>query len=175
MALASLRSSTVQTINDNILIATLRPEFFGPTPYTSGSIIALPISGIDGYVYSRIECQYLAWWANTGPESQIRMPLFAYKIDSTTGLVTIVVDRLRPGGPPTSSNDGSIDVVTIGMRIFEKPPLDVSGGSHNPPADVGILKVDNTYDVWWSLPGKPDAGRTFLVGSFPHPVRFSGN
>src|SRR5947207_13574986 len=127
MALASLRSSTVQTINDNILIATLRPEFFGPTPYTSGSIVALPISGIDGYAYSRVECQYLAWWADTGPASQIRMPLFAYNINPTTGLVTIVVDRLQPGGPPSTSNDGTLEVVTIAMRIFENPALDVSG------------------------------------------------
>src|SRR5207237_9008449 len=103
------------------------------------------------------------------------MPLCAYKIDRATGLVTILVDRLKPGGPPTPSSDGSIDVVTIGMRIFKSPALDPAGGTHNPPADVGILKFDNTYDVWWSLAGKPPAATTYLIGSFPHPVRFSGN
>src|SRR5205823_9279194 len=53
--------------------------------------------------------------------------------------------------------------------------IDLTASTHNPPADLASLEFDNTYDVWWSLPGKPPAATTYLIGKFPHKVRFSGN
>src|SRR5581483_10736860 len=87
---SDLPAANVQQIENNILESLLTPEYFGPTTHANGDTIALPTSPIDGYVYSRSECQYLWNWSDTTNQtgSNLRMPLFLGHIDQTTGVVT---------------------------------------------------------------------------------------
>ena len=135
-----LRASIVQRANDNILEATNTPEVFPAVTKTNGQTVALPV-GADGYPYVREEIHYVWWWKSTGPESndafgrpKIRLPLFRANVDQATGLVTIVVWRLRANAIPELTNDGSIVVVPIGMRQRQIP--EISATEENPPTDL---------------------------------------
>jgi hypothetical protein len=150
MAAPTLRSSTVQQINDNIIQACLVPEFFPPGIYGHGSVVPLPISPVDGYPYSRAEIFYL-WSINdldpAGTSSSlIRLPIFAPSIDATTGVVTINTWRFPPGGPDVLTNDGSLRVILVGFRQAQIPVLPAP--PPGPPADAASLTGDfGPYDI----------------------------
>jgi len=147
----TLRTSTVQQINDNIILATLVPEIFPPVVYQHGAVIPLPTSSVDGYHYSRAELFYLWSVENTGPPFgstyNIRLSVFAPSIDWITGVVTVNVWRMPPGGPIVlNTGTGTMRVIVIGVRQVPVtiPPVAPPGV----PSDVTSLGGDyGVYDV----------------------------
>jgi len=137
----TLRASTLDKLNKNILEATLSPEFFAPAIYHDGDIVPLPVSAVDSYAYTRPELSYLWSWNNTGPESEIRLPTFSGFVYTDTagghvpGQVHIEVWRLPAGHPPLETHDGSLRVIVIGSRQAQHPEV-LDDGS-NPPDDGG--------------------------------------
>lgn len=119
---ATLRSSTVDRLNKNILEATLSPEFFNSGNFSQNGIVPLPVSPVDGYAYSRSELTYLWNWNNTGPESDIRLPIFGAHIDAS-GVVHLDVWRLPPGTFPRQTDDGSLHVIAVGSRQAQQPEV----------------------------------------------------
>lgn len=137
-----LRASTLEVLNKNILEATLSPEIFPPVVYHNGDIVPLPISPVDGYHYSREELTYLWNWNNTGPESEIRLPIFsgfvfnsAGAFSSVPGFVHTQVFRLPAGHPPEATTDGSLRVIVIGSRQAQHPAI-LDDGANDPGGGV---------------------------------------
>lgn len=133
----ALRASTVLAIKRNIDQAVLTPEYFGPTLYGNGETVALPTSPVDGYVYSREELMYVYTWDNTLNQTgnNLRLPFFAGKIDQATGVASLAVFRLPPGGPYVDDNNSlaKFKVLVVAFRGAELPELiDVPV---NPPED----------------------------------------
>jgi hypothetical protein len=126
----TLRASTVLQINKNIREAVCSPEFFPPANYHSGDTVPLPTSALDGYSYTRAEVAYIWDWAHTTPQTtgqHYRLPAFLASINSSTGVVTIQVWRLPPGGPyvaePSGDSDDAIRVLVVGIRGASHPAL----------------------------------------------------
>jgi hypothetical protein len=117
---SDLPFGTVQQIVNNILESLLAVEFFGPTAHANGDTIPLPTSAVDGYAYSRSELQYLWVWSDTTNQTgtHLRLPAFYGKIDDTTGVVTLHVFRLPPGGGIVEDNDTlcRVSVLTVARR-----------------------------------------------------------
>lgn len=137
---ADLPFPNVTQIANNILEGLLTPEFFGPTTHANGDTIALPTSAIDGYVYSRSECQYLWFWSDTTNQtgSNLRLPLFNGHIDPLTGVVTLHVWRLPPGVDPVDDNDSlaHISVLIVVTRKAQAPAA-LAAPTTSAPADLG--------------------------------------
>lgn len=171
MSAPTLRSSTVQQINDNIIEATLVPEFFGPVPYIHGETIPLPNSPVDGYVYARTELFYL-WSYDTGSPSEIRLSVFAPSINWTTGVVTINTWRMPPGGPIILRHDGFLRVIVVGVRQSLIPIIPAP--AEGPPADVANLAGDfGPYDISIFVPGiQTVASEVFAKVILPRKVNF---
>lgn len=143
-----LKASVALQINKNIREAVCSPEFFGPANYNSGDTVSIPTSALDGYVYTRAELFYVWDWAHTTPQTtgqHFRLPAFLASISSTTGVVTIKVFRLPPGGPyvtePSGDSDDAIRVLVVGIRGASHPALPVAGTTT--PGDAGTTVVDN--------------------------------
>lgn len=143
-----LRASVALQINKNIREAVCSPEFFGPANYNSGDTVPLPTSTLDGYPYSRSEIAYIWDWAHTTPQStgqHYRLPAFLANINSATGVVTITVWRLPPGGPyvtePSGDSDDAIRVLVVGIRGASQPSLPAP--TTTAPGDAGTTVVDN--------------------------------
>jgi hypothetical protein len=124
-------------INANASFGMARLEVFGAGIYHDGDTVPLPVSTIDGYVYSRAELYYL--WApqNTGnPASNWvsagapwTLWYLAYKVDQVTGLVSCAggyrgnqdhKDRQM------QTQDGVLQVWIIAQR--QRSSLVVAGG-----------------------------------------------
>jgi hypothetical protein len=113
--------TVVATIVEDIKEALGTPEFFGPTTYANGATIPRPTSVIDpSYTYTRQELTYAWTWSDTTNQtgSNLRVPLFYGNINMSTGLVTLHVKRLPPGGPIVEDNDTlcRISVIVIARR-----------------------------------------------------------
>src|SRR6185437_15618372 len=114
--------------------------------YVGGNTIPLPVSTLDGYTYSRDEIAYVWDWAHTTPQStgqHYRLPAFMAHIDSTTGVVTVLVYRLPPGGPyvtePSGDSDDAIRVLVIGIRGASHHAL--ASTTANAPGDATTTTV----------------------------------
>jgi hypothetical protein len=133
---ATLRASTMLTLQRNSRAALLVPEFFGPTTHVDGDVIALPTSPIDGYVYTRAELTYIWDWNNTGPDSfgTDRLNLASASIDSS-GTVHILNYRFISGGTNWhTETSGSLKVLVVGKRdasysIPAAPAAQPAGGA----------------------------------------------
>src|SRR5207244_2024012 len=116
--------------------AMLTPEFIGPTVYKNGDVVALPVSPIDGYPYSRAELIYIWSWSDTTNQTgqNLRIPIFYGRIDQDTGLVHLNVWRLPPGSDPVDDNDSlcRITVLVVGFRQAQHPEL-FDNSDPNPP------------------------------------------
>jgi hypothetical protein len=137
---SDLPFGTLQQIQANIQEGLLTPEFFGPTTYANGNTVSLPTSPKDSYAYARSECTYLWNWSDTSNQtgSDLRMPLFNGHIDPLTGVVTLHVWRLPPGGPYIDDNDSlaRISVMVVARRAASAPAA-LSAPTTATPSDVG--------------------------------------
>ncbi len=135
----SVRASTMLAIKRDADQAVLTPEFFGPTIYKNGDTVALPTSLVDGYTYDRSELIYIWTWTDTtnGTGPSLRLPVFVGKIDPASGLVTLRLMRLPPGGPYVwdDHNLARITVLTVGFRQAQSPEL-FDNLQSTPPDDV---------------------------------------
>jgi hypothetical protein len=145
----------MQQINANLKKALVRREFFGPASYGNGQTVELPVSGYDGYKYKRSELFYAWEIETTGPEAgniyDIRFWEFDANVDAN-GLVSIHEARDATGGGVFNVNEGTLRVVTIGIRdtdqgaLFDpdtsldpRPPDDVPSESGSAGAVVGEI------------------------------------
>lgn len=148
-----LRADVLSKLNDLTRYAACRPEFFQAN-YTQGQLVALPVSPIDGYAYTRDELFYIYEWANTATiKTDIRIGSWKVHIGPTTGIVDIQLTRVRDGGAYRVMTDGSIRVTTVALR----------GSQQNPTADyiydgsIGSGGLDNAvlqnggFDRWTTI------------------------
>lgn len=123
----SVRASELLVIKRNIDEAVLSPEFFGPTEHFDGDTVSLPVSPVDGYVYTAAETQFIWSWSATtnGTGSHLRLPIFFGGIDPLTGTVKLRCYRLPPGGPYTDDNNTlcTIKILTVATRQAVHPEI----------------------------------------------------
>jgi hypothetical protein len=133
----AVSSSLIDQIVENILQSLVEVERFGPTTHANGDTIALPTSGVDGYAYARDELSYFWTWSDTSNQtgSNLRLPLFFGHIDPATGVVTLHVWRLPPGGPYVDDDDAlaRISVVTFARRKTIAPTAWHAAEGSTPP------------------------------------------
>ena len=107
-------------ISNNAMFGMVRSEFFQGV-YKNGDTVDLPVSPADGYAYTREELTYI--WAVyssanpangwiTGPAA---LWYCGWKVDQDTGAV-ISEEWYRSDGASSVSNDGFLQVFTIGQR-----------------------------------------------------------
>jgi hypothetical protein len=122
----TLRASVVAQMQLNAAEAAASPEFFASAVFKNGDTVPLPVSQWDGYEYSRTEVTYFWEWSDTTPHmaggTHNRTPLFYAHVDQDTGLVTIGVWRLPPGGPYVEPevDGGRITVTVMGFRTAQR-------------------------------------------------------
>jgi hypothetical protein len=155
----------VQQMIDNQQEAMLAVEFFGPTAYGDGSVIALPTSPIDGYVYSRSELYYLYEWSDTTNQTgtHLRVALFYANVDQTTGDVALVDWRLPPGGPYIDDNNSlcRITVLTVARRQAQAAaalgtnPVSPQQGYNTTITDVPTTNYQEVEQAGTVLPPEP--------------------
>lgn len=113
-------------INSNAAFGMARLEVFSGV-YSDGETVPVPVSTIDGYIYSRDELYYL-WaaqntgnpknnWASAGPP--YTMWYVAYEVDQTTGLVSCITGyrgNQDHKDRQMQSQDGVLQVWIIAQR-----------------------------------------------------------
>lgn len=123
----TLRASTMKQLEKNIEEAWCSPEFFGPQTHSHGDTIALPVSPIDGYAYSRAEVFYVWDISNTGPDSgdnHNRMTCESCGVAPTTGVVAINSYETSTSSDGWFLNhDGTLRVIVVAMRAASNPAL----------------------------------------------------
>jgi hypothetical protein len=113
----------MQQISDNAAFGMVSLEIFEGF-YHHGDVVPLPVSGVDGYIYSRAECLYLWHVAcSTNPQSNwITGPdslwFTNWNVDQATGDVFSEEWYRRSGAhmQQQKSNDGILQVFTIAQR-----------------------------------------------------------
>jgi hypothetical protein len=142
----SLRASTMRLIADNCREAMLTPEFFGPVAYADADTIPLPTSTVDGYAYSRAELQYVWEWSDTtnASGSHLRVPIFYASINQSTGVVTLNVWRLPPGGPWTDTDNTRARITVLVIAHRERSHPSVSIQSIVAPSDATTSTIDDS-------------------------------
>lgn len=148
----TVRASEVLTIKRNIDEAILSPEFFGPTDYHDAATVTLPVSPVDGYIYSRSEVQYIWSWSdvkNNSGGTHVRLPLFLGSIDPASGVVKLRCWRLPPGGPyvDDSNVNALVRVVVMATRQAIHPGLTLVATDATTPADAGTFITDTSNDL----------------------------
>ena len=120
----------VQQLANNVQESAYAIEYFGPTTHVNGDTVALPVSPIDGYTYSRAELFYI-WQVRDSGTGNIRLFGFETSI-SSAGVVSLTSWHVPTGTPPTAYHDMSIDVLVIACRtaLATLPP---PGITPNPP------------------------------------------
>jgi hypothetical protein len=116
----------MRQINNNVKSALVRQEFFGPATFSNGQTVPLPVSPIDGYSYKRSELFYAWEIATTGPEVGGIYDIRFWEFDasvSSGGLVSIHEARNSTGGGIFNVHEGSVRVVTVGIRDSAQGPL----------------------------------------------------
>ena len=134
-----LTDYSLTKISNNAKFAAVRPEtFYGW--YRNGEVVQLPVSPVDGYMYSRSELEYdIAAWcsrspdggaatngaaiiparanSNDGPGSLFLMDFWVEeKNEASPGLVHCEVHYWN-NGSETATNGGFVKVRTIATRL----------------------------------------------------------
>ncbi len=136
-----LDDTDAPALNQNAKFASLRPEFF-VTSQAHGSTVALP-TGADGYAYARAELFYLYVRDDTGAPSQngSLLTLRAF-VRQDTGAVVNQQLRFEQGGAQTTTTDGTLRVLTVGLRSRAGISDSDEGASGGPlPGNDG--EIDN--------------------------------
>lgn len=110
-----LRSDVLLQQAANTRYALCRHEVFQGV-YTNGQTVALPVSPIDGYTYSRHELNYIYTYASTSPQTNIRLGVWKCQVDQSTGVVTSIIQRVADGGTFKQTNDGQLMVWVFAQR-----------------------------------------------------------
>lgn len=143
-----LKASTMLQLMHNIKEAARTPEFFGPTDYNDGDTVPLPTSELDGYTYGRDELVYL--WdfrRSSDPETGLRLAELNAHVDQD-GTVTVHVWRLTGGSGYYRTEDGQLNVLTIGMRSSVNAALDPPDEDEPDGADTQDSDdVETTFEV----------------------------
>lgn len=141
---STLRASNVLKIKQNIDEAILTPEFFGPTQYSNGDTIPLPVSPVDGYTYTRNEITYIWTWTTNRPEvgSHVRIPVFYGGVTQATGAVSLACWRLTDHYVDDNNTYCRMTVVVMARRQ-QVAPATIDAGTGNPPTDVSTTTVGN--------------------------------
>lgn len=113
--------SLLAKISQNAKFGLVRPEiFYGE--YQDGDTVPLPVSPVDGYVYTAGECQYV-WALRYGynrdsgkPSAKGQLLLESTEVDQGTGQVSILKAYYAQGGQQTNTTDGILAVWTIAQR-----------------------------------------------------------
>jgi hypothetical protein len=174
---STLRASDVLQIKRNIDEALLTPEFFdcadlGFTDFTTGSVVPLPVSPVDGYTYSRDELTYVWAWNAVRPAvltGQVRIPVFYGGVDQSTGAVNLACWRLTDHYLDDDNNDCHIKMVVIGRRSGH--PKSTIPVTTNPPPDWPTNEVVQPYSINYDMGGArttpPAASEVLLVHIIP--------
>jgi hypothetical protein len=140
-----VKTNIIKQINSNIRESVLRPEYFDAGEFTNGATVALPVSPVDGYTYTRDECIYVWEVCDTGAETSgnIRIVLWYAWVDPSTGAVTFNRYALLNGGTTVNLvHTGKIRVVIVAMRShIAADPTDVPDTSE----PGGILGAPDSY------------------------------
>lgn len=143
-----LKASTMLQLEHNIKEAARTPEFFGPANYLDGDQVDLPVSPLDGYTYGRDELVYI-WDFNktSDPETGLRLAELVGHVDQD-GNVSIHVWRLTGGSGYYRTQDGQLNILTIGMRSSVNDALDEPDEELPDGADVEDSDdFDTTFEV----------------------------
>ncbi|KKL23919.1 hypothetical protein LCGC14_2420570, partial [marine sediment metagenome] len=119
-------------VNQSIKFAALRPEYF-LTTQAHGSTVPLPTSPVDGYTYARSELVYMAIRQDTSNPGSIGSLLTLHGfVRQDTGVVTLNTFYFVQGGSQTNTNNGTLRVITIGLRsddvVTDSDPGGATGG-----------------------------------------------
>jgi hypothetical protein len=134
---------------ENIRYAMVRREFF-QSNHVNGDTVALPVSPVDGYAYSRDELTYIYDFNDTRVgQTDIRMQSWVCTIDQSTGLVTNLIVRVHDGGALVTNYSGQVSVLVVARRNHAgNSPTDLQytlGGSGG--TDVSALQ-NGGFDTW---------------------------
>jgi hypothetical protein len=121
-------------INQNAKFAAVRMESVYMGWYKNGDVIPTPISPVDGYTYTRTECNMFITGSHssppdgsfvsgqaarptaTAPSGAGELVAVAHDIDDSTGTVFTYAYYYVPGGAATATNDGFVKVHCLAMR-----------------------------------------------------------
>lgn len=146
---STLRASTLLQLNKNIREAVVSAEFFALGDFHDASTIGRVTSPIDGYLYTYDEMFWLVEWSDTTNHAgvHVRVPIFWFSIDGA-GHVTLVVNRLPPGGP-IIDDDNTLCTISVNVIAIRGAThaVAVSGGSGNPPGGGSGGTDNNPPDI----------------------------
>lgn len=122
-------AANMKALNAAVKFGVVRNEQF-VADYKHGETVALPISPVDGYAYTRAELRYSWSLAYTGSASRDaagvlqggatsgagHMLFVNFSVNQQTGLVSCMVAYHKDGGAQTNSNDGILTVITHAQR-----------------------------------------------------------
>jgi hypothetical protein len=120
-----LTDSNIQAISHNAKFGVVRCEFIYMGFFTSGNTVGTPTSPVDGYTYSRAECQYIAVvYSSRKPAAgftpgQAAPPALANSVDGSGALLDCpyVLDINDSIGVLTSETNWASSGVVAGMTI----------------------------------------------------------
>lgn len=108
--------TNIRALNDNAKYSAVRLEVFDKGYYGDGDTVALPVSPVDSYAYSRKECLYLVTLASS------RHPLAGYTPGQLT-FPTLASSDLGTGimiaSPFKMRVEGSSGLVTVQMYFWD--------------------------------------------------------
>lgn len=126
---APVTAATMKALNAGAKYAAVAVEFFA-VDHKHGETVALPVSPIDGYAYSRSQLRYMwspKYSASASRDAQGNLQggatsgaghllFWLFDIDQATGLVSCAVAYHKDGGAQTNSNDGILSVMIVADR-----------------------------------------------------------
>jgi hypothetical protein len=128
----------VQQVSDTARAAAVRPELIYTGWFRDGDIVPLPISPVDGYIYSPAEVRFLVAGYSTqppiaftsgqklrpplGPSQGLKIDYWWFDIDDSTGqvLTNVYYESANPnfpgGGASGLCSDGCVKVLAVCTR-----------------------------------------------------------
>lgn len=127
-------AANLKALNADAAFAAVRnEEFWGY--YKHGETVGTPVSGADGYAYSRSELRYViasVYWTGAAPGTALNgtqtapakgatsgaghLLQMGFDVDQATGAVSCDVSYHKDGGSQTDTHDGILKIVTLAKR-----------------------------------------------------------
>lgn len=120
---AALTQTNIQQLNKNAKLSAVRSQIFYSGAYSNGQTVPVPTSPVDGYVYSRAELVYIAFWIHTvDPTTHItsgpgRVRTKDFGINVSTGVISTEVSYWD-GHHETFTTDGLLGVIVFAQRTI---------------------------------------------------------